>query len=200
MPQPALGLIETSGIDGALAASKAAVFASEVVIVSTGRIADGGMVVKIEGDWKAVGAAVDAGARAAEKAGQLSAMHVIPKTGPDLGGLMPYEQLLRQLRRQPVALPKPAAPRPVKAPSKPKSVPRPAASSAPSSPAAPSPVPSPVSPHGAPAWTELEAMSVVNLRKHARAVAGLPIQGRQISKANKQQLLEALKSIRESVG
>ena len=44
---------------------------------------------------------------------------------------------------------------------------------------------------------ELEGMSVVTLRRYARGVSGLPIQGRQISMANKQQLLEAIRTARE---
>ncbi len=42
---------------------------------------------------------------------------------------------------------------------------------------------------------ELEAMPVVKLRQYARTIPNLPIQGRQISMANKQQLLEAIKGM-----
>jgi hypothetical protein len=42
---------------------------------------------------------------------------------------------------------------------------------------------------------ELERMSVPKLRQFARTVENLPLQGRQISMANKTQLIEALKSV-----
>lgn len=48
---------------------------------------------------------------------------------------------------------------------------------------------------GAPSYAELEALPVVKLRQYARTLNNLPIQGRQISMANKQQLLEAIKAI-----
>ena len=48
-----------------------------------------------------------------------------------------------------------------------------------------------------PAWDELQSMAVVKLRKFARTFPDLPIKGREISKANKQQLLEAIDSVRK---
>ena len=205
MPQTALGLIETSGIDGALAAFRAAAGASDVVVVSTERVADHRMVVKVEGDASAVGIAVEAGARAAESAKQLSALHVIPKTGPDLGSLMPYRQLLRQLQHGPAGTPaKPTARRqsPPRRKSRPPEKPTPPPAPAMTVPPAPAPAAPPQTARpattGGPGWSELEAMPVVKLRKYARGVDGLPIQGREISKANKQQLLEALRSVREN--
>ncbi|MCD6248695.1 MAG: hypothetical protein J7J98_00005, partial [candidate division Zixibacteria bacterium] len=57
----------------------------------------------------------------------------------------------------------------------------------------PAPVSSGDSPE--PSWVELQSMPVVKLRKYARAVPELPIKGRQISKANKEQLLEVLASV-----
>ena len=41
---------------------------------------------------------------------------------------------------------------------------------------------------------DLEKMPVVKLRRYARTIDSLPIQGREISMANKSQLLEAIKS------
>ena len=45
-------------------------------------------------------------------------------------------------------------------------------------------------------FAELEAMSVVRLRQFARSVKNLGIQGRQISMANKTQLLDAIRNAR----
>jgi hypothetical protein len=38
-------------------------------------------------------------------------------------------------------------------------------------------------------------MAVVKLRKYARTIENLPIKGREISRANKQELLEAIASV-----
>jgi hypothetical protein len=47
-----------------------------------------------------------------------------------------------------------------------------------------------------PSWEQLDQMAVVVLRRYARTIPELPIKGREISKANKQQLLEAIRSVR----
>ena len=85
MTRPALGLIETRGLSGAIQATHAATKAGDVVIASAERIEDDRITVKIEGDWAAVQAAVEAGARAAEAEGEMISMHGIPRT--DKGGL-----------------------------------------------------------------------------------------------------------------
>jgi len=58
---------------------------------------------------------------------------------------------------------------------------------------APQPSPATVG-GGRTSLADLEAMSVVKLRQYARLIKNLPIQGRQISMANKTQLLEAIKA------
>ena len=55
----------------------------------------------------------------------------------------------------------------------------------------------PGTPDTEPTWDELQSMAVVKLRKFARTIPDLPIKGREISKANKQQLLEAIDSVRK---
>jgi ethanolamine utilization protein EutM len=80
----ALGLIETRGLVGAIEAADAGVKASSVTLVGR-EYADAGLVtVAFRGDTAAVKAAVDAGAAAAERVGQLISSHVIPQPDPDL--------------------------------------------------------------------------------------------------------------------
>jgi ethanolamine utilization protein EutM len=75
----ALGLIETRGLVGAIEACDAGLKAADVRLHGTER-ADAGLVtVKFTGDVAAVKAAVDAGASAAERVGQLVSVHVIPR-------------------------------------------------------------------------------------------------------------------------
>lgn len=81
----ALGLIETRGLVGAIEAADAGAKAANVRLLGTER-ADAGLVtVKFLGEVAAVKAAVDAGGAAAERVGQLIAVHVIPRPHDDLG-------------------------------------------------------------------------------------------------------------------
>ena len=80
----ALGLIETRGLVGAIEAADAGLKAAEVRLLGTER-ADAGLVtVKFLGETAAVKAAVDAGAAAAERVGQLISVHVIPRPHDEL--------------------------------------------------------------------------------------------------------------------
>lgn len=213
MTRPALGLIETRGLSGAIQATHAATKAGEVVIASAERIEDDRITVKIEGDWEAVQAAVEAGARAADAEGQLISMHVIPRTDNGVVPILPYARFVARYHpedsrtqapskpkprprprpakpaaKPPAPAPKPAAPQPV--------TPKPTETTEPKAPA-PKPTPAPSVTSEAPmSMKELEGMSVVTLRRYARTVPGLPIQGRQISMANKRQLLEAIRTAR----
>lgn len=74
----ALGMIETIGLISAIEAADAAVKAANVQLSKYEKI-DGGIVsVHVRGDIGAVQAAVDAGAQAARRVGQLVGVHVIP--------------------------------------------------------------------------------------------------------------------------
>ena len=79
----ALGMIETKGLVGAIEAADAAVKAAAVTLVKYGN-AQGGLVsVHFRGDVGAVQAAIDAGAAAARRVGQLIAVKVIPAFAED---------------------------------------------------------------------------------------------------------------------
>lgn len=80
----ALGLIETRGLVGAIEAGDAGVKAAHVVLIGR-EYADAGLVtVMFSGDVAAVRAAVDSGAAAAERVGELVSTHVIPQPHGDL--------------------------------------------------------------------------------------------------------------------
>ncbi len=80
----ALGLIETKGWVGLVEATDAMCKAANVEVVKT--IAIGGSYVTtiVRGDVGSVRAAVDAGAEAAGKVGELVASHVIARPHPEL--------------------------------------------------------------------------------------------------------------------
>lgn len=82
--QLALGLIETKGLIGAIEAADAMVKAANVKLVSKEKITAALVTVKIVGEVAAVKAAVDAGAAAAQRVGQLVSVHVIPRPDDQL--------------------------------------------------------------------------------------------------------------------
>ncbi len=83
MQQEALGMIETIGFVGAVEASDAMVKAANVYHVGYEQTGGGMVSVHVRGDVGSVKAAVDAGASAARRIGQLIAVHVIPRPYSD---------------------------------------------------------------------------------------------------------------------
>ncbi|MBM3891457.1 MAG: BMC domain-containing protein [Verrucomicrobia bacterium] len=79
-----LGIIETKGYVGSVEASDAAVKAANVSLIKTVQIGGGFVTVLVRGDVGSVKAAVDAGASAAAKVGELVASHVIPRPSPEM--------------------------------------------------------------------------------------------------------------------
>ena len=76
----ALGLIETMGLVSLIQAADAMLKAANVTLASSIIKLDGGVVsLMIKGDVSSVRAAVEAGAEAAAKVGELRAAHVIPR-------------------------------------------------------------------------------------------------------------------------
>ena len=82
--EQALGLIETRGLVGAIEAADAGLKAAQVQFLGSER-ADAGLVtVMFSGEVAAVKSAVDAGAAAAERVGDLVSAHVIPRPHQEL--------------------------------------------------------------------------------------------------------------------
>jgi ethanolamine utilization protein EutM len=76
----ALGLIETLGLVGLINAVDAMLKAANVEVASSVIKLDGGIVsVLVRGDVSSVRAAIEAGAEAAARIGELKAAHVIPR-------------------------------------------------------------------------------------------------------------------------
>jgi ethanolamine utilization protein EutM len=87
----ALGMIETKGLVGLIEASDAMVKAARVKLVSWQQIGGGYVTALVRGDVAACKAAVDAGAAAAERVGELVAAHVIPRPHQDLEEVFPIK-------------------------------------------------------------------------------------------------------------
>ena len=75
----ALGMIETKGFVGMVEAADAMVKAAKVELVGYEKIGGGFVTAVVRGDVAAVKAATEAGARAAERVGELVSVHVIPR-------------------------------------------------------------------------------------------------------------------------
>ncbi|MBK7994256.1 MAG: BMC domain-containing protein [Blastocatellia bacterium] len=75
----ALGLIETKGLVAMIEAADAMVKAANVRFVRYEKIGDALVTAIIRGDVASVKAAIEAGAVAARRVGQLMSVHVIPR-------------------------------------------------------------------------------------------------------------------------
>lgn len=80
----AYGFIETKGFVGNVEAADAMSKAANIEIVQQIEIGGGYVTIIIKGDVGAVKAAVDAGAEAAQRLGELVSVHVIPRPSDEL--------------------------------------------------------------------------------------------------------------------
>jgi len=159
---PALGLIETLGAVGGIEAADAALKAARVKLIGK-EYADAGLhLIKLYGEVAAVRAAVDAGAAAAKRCGQLVGTHVIPR--PDLQ----LEEWMLAPTGSPKAMAFTRAPE--------------------------------LGQHAAGARNggntvlpdDFAELPVRELRAAVRNLPDFPLQGRQVSAATREQLLEAI--------
>ena len=82
------GFIETRGLVAAIKAADAMVKAANVTLSGKKMIGGGLVTVVIEGDVGAVKAAVDAGAAAAQKVGELVSVHVIARPDAEIDAFL----------------------------------------------------------------------------------------------------------------
>ena len=85
----ALGMIETRGLTASIEAADAMTKAANVSLVGTEKIGSGLVSVIVRGDVGAVKAAVESGAEAASRLGELVAKHVIPRPHSDVEKILP---------------------------------------------------------------------------------------------------------------
>src|SRR5882672_3876387 len=85
----ALGMIETKGFVALIEASDAMLKAANVTLVGWQKIGSGFATAFVGGDVAAVKAAIDAGAAAAGRVGEVVGVQVIPRPHEDLGAILP---------------------------------------------------------------------------------------------------------------
>ena len=84
----ALGMIETLGVIGTTEAADAMVKAASVTIEKYEKIGAGYTTTLVRGNVGAGGAAIEAGTHAAERVGELVAVHIIPNLDPQVDAVI----------------------------------------------------------------------------------------------------------------
>lgn len=85
----ALGVIETKGLVPLVEASDAMLKAANVTLIGWTKIGSGLVSAMVVGDVAAVKAAIDAGAAAASRVGEVAGVQVIPRPHEDLSQILP---------------------------------------------------------------------------------------------------------------
>jgi ethanolamine utilization protein EutM len=85
----ALGMVETKSFPAMVEAADAMVKAARVELVSYEKTGGGYVTAVVRGDVAAVKAAVEAGARGAERVGEVVSIHVIPRPHANVDRTLP---------------------------------------------------------------------------------------------------------------
>lgn len=88
----ALGMIETKGLICLIEAADSALKAANVEMVGWEKVGSGLVTIFLTGDVAAVKAAVDAGAGAASKIGEVVSVQVIPRPHEELASILPAKK------------------------------------------------------------------------------------------------------------
>jgi len=221
----ALGLVETKGLVASIEAADAMLKASKVRLVGKERALAGLITIVVVGDVAAVKASVDAGAAAAQRVGELVSVHIIPKPDDQIKTILPIDDVKKTFTSQEKIKPilsKPAekiieekivkkeikvTPKlkpdiPIKeVPKKDKTteissatierLKREALGKKPDQEKIKKQIPSKEI-----NMRELEKLNVHQLRRLARSTENFPIKGREISRANRGQLLDYFNTIK----
>ena len=221
--QQALGLVETKGLVASIEAADAMLKASNVNLVGKERALAGLITIVVVGDVAAVKASVDAGAAAAQRIGELVSVHIIPKPDDQIGTILPLKGSREVVPEKKAAEQKPepkvaverkteevpvkkqvAAKQQKEKKAKPieKEIPEVASDTierlkrealgkkAPGEKSEKQTADSDIN------MRELEKMNVHQLRRLARSTENFPIKGREISHANRGQLLDFFQTIK----
>ena len=92
----ALGMVETKGLAALVEACDAMLKAANVQLVGWDKIGSGLVTAFVVGDVAAVKAAVDAGAAAAGRIGEVVGVQVIPRPHEDVSNVIPKPKALAQ--------------------------------------------------------------------------------------------------------
>lgn len=217
MSDRALGMVETRGLVASIEAADAMLKAAKVTLIGKERADAGLMTIIIVGETAAVKSAVDAGAMAASRVGELVSTHIIPRPDDQTTEILLKKKEVKNLASeikspQKVSVPEDSQRKKTK--SEKLSEPNSVSAIEKEEPEEISAVSDtierlkkealgtkPVSKHGEQKTLrgmtikELEIQNVHQLRRLARSFDDFPIKGREISKANRNQLLDYFKDL-----
>jgi ethanolamine utilization protein EutM len=228
MSDRALGMVETRGLVASIEAADAMVKAAKVQLLSKEKV-DGGLVtILVEGETAAVKSAVDAGAAAAQRVGELVSTHIIPRPDDQIDEIIVRktgietkrnkQEPLREKQTKPITEKKlepsidkkPGQRRKqnkiIKKESSEKIEPIIKSSSSSTidrlkeealglTSATEKPEKTKSKSELKFSMAELEVMNVHQLRRFARGIESFPIKGREISRANRGELLDFFKAL-----
>lgn len=214
MADRALGMIETRGLIASIEAADAMVKAAKVQLVGKEKVQGGLVTILVVGETAAVKSAIDAGAAAAQRVGELVSTHVIPRPDDQIDGIIgEVKQVERKPRKQEEKIiPEKKPERTVKQKKidekesfeEVKPVQRASSSSTIDrlknealGKSITLDKPDKIRPTTKFDFTmsELEVMNVHRLRRFARDIESFPIKGREISRANRGELLDFFKAL-----
>lgn len=162
MSQQALGMVETKGLNASIEAADAMLKAANVVLIGKEHIGAGLVTVMVRGDVASVKVAIDAGACAAELVGELISVHVIPRPDSELEKILPQRPIIEKDNDSDNREEDSSPQKALKKNDKQVNK------------------------------KELETFTVIELRKIARNIGKVAIKGREISRANKEQLIREI--------
>jgi microcompartment protein CcmL/EutN len=236
MSDRALGMVETRGLVASIEAADAMVKAAKVQLLGKEKVAGGLVTILVEGETAAVKSAVDAGAAAAQRVGELVSTHIIPRPDDQIDEIIVRktgietkrnkQEPLREKQSKPITekklepvLEKKLEPAPEKKPGRRRKqnkiikkesseIIEPIIKSSSSSTidrlkeealglTSATEKPEKTKSKGELKFSmaELEVMNVHQLRRFARDIESFPIKGREISRANRGELLDFFKAL-----
>ncbi len=212
MADRALGMVETRGLIASIEAADAMVKAAQVQLLGKEKVQAGLVTIFIVGETAAVKSAIDAGAAAAQRVGELVSTHIIPRPDDQIDDLIYGMASADKTRKKQEPRDDDKAGRRTRQISKPKeevledSKPVPEQSSSSTidrlkKEALGVTLDVEQSAKGKPksglkhSMSELEVMNVHQLRRFARDIENFPIKGREISRANRGELLDFFKTL-----
>jgi ethanolamine utilization protein EutM len=213
MSDQALGMVETRGLVASIEAADAMVKAARVKLIGKEKVQGGLVTILVVGETAAVKSAVDAGAAAAQRIGELISTHIIPRPDDQIDGIIKAaeikdkvvyieesekivsepERKIRQRKTIELEVEEEAKPIPETSSSTIDRLKKEALgvtlekekeSKTKSTRA-----------RGTFSMQELEVMNVHQLRRFARDFDEFPIKGREISRANRGELLDYFKTL-----
>ena len=218
MADRALGMVETRGLIASIEAADAMVKAAKVKLLGKEKVQGGLVTILVEGETAAVKSAVDAGAAAAQRVGELVSTHIIPRPDDQIDQIVVRNAALetKRYKQEPIREEKPE-PVPEKKPERRRKQIKEDESSEETEPVFKSISSSTIDRlkeeafGGTPtieksgktkskrefkfSMAELEVMNVHQLRRFARDIESFPIKGREISRANRGELLDFFKAL-----